>query len=117
MVREGRLKMTEVRLTLRLLIPDKKGITKRIAEAIQEAGGRIKQSRLKKQMRGMSESEIDITYGSDLFLPSILSALGRIPGVALLGSAASPQGLVSAGSGGGPAKGSVQGGSTPKPVT
>ena len=91
--------MTQMVSTLRLLIPDKKGIYKRITAAVQEAGGQIKHSRLKKQMRGMSEAEIDITHGNDLVLPSILSALGRIPGVALIGAPTGARGVVPAGAG------------------
>jgi glycine cleavage system regulatory protein len=108
--------MDEMVLILRLLISDKKGIYKRISAAVQEAGGHIKHSRLKKQMRGLSEAEIDISYGSDLFLPSILAALGRIPGVALLGSPTSARGVVSAGSTGAPTKAALMGNPTPDPA-
>jgi hypothetical protein len=80
------LETTFMNETLRLLIPDKKGILKRIEAAVRTGGGQFQQSRLKRQMRGMSEAEIDITYESDLFLPPILSLLGAIPGVALLGA-------------------------------
>jgi hypothetical protein len=71
--------------TLRLLIPDKRGIYKRIEAAVEAGGGRIKHSRLKRQMRGMTEAEIEVLYDNDLFFESILSSLGRVPGVALLG--------------------------------
>jgi hypothetical protein len=82
--------------TLRLLIPDKKGIYKRIDSAVREAGGQIRHSRLNRQMRGMSEAEIDVICGSDQLLQSILSMLGKIPGVALIGSpTTSPSGPTS----------------------
>ena len=98
-MKEDRLKMAEMVSTLRLLIPDKKGIYKRITAAVQEGGGQIKHSRLKKQMRGRSEEEIDITYGNDSVLPSIMSALGRIPGVALIGAPTGARRVVPAGAG------------------
>jgi len=75
-----------MKATLRLLIPDKKGIYKRIDSVVREGGGQIKHSRLNRQMRGMSEAEIDLICASEPVLQLILSLLGRIPGVALLGT-------------------------------
>ena len=73
---------------LRLLISDKKGIYKRIEAAVKTSGGQIKHSRLAKQMRGMTEAELRVTFEGEQILQTILTAVGRIPGVALLGAPA-----------------------------
>lgn len=75
-----------MKATLRLLIPDKKGIYKRIDSAVKESGGHIKHSRLAKQMRGMTEAEVDVVFENDLILTAIVTTVGRVPGVALLGT-------------------------------
>lgn len=77
-----------MKATLRLLIPDKKGIYKRIDAAVNASGGKIKHSRLARQMRGMSEAEVDVVFESELILTAIVTSIGRIPGVALLGAPA-----------------------------
>ena len=70
---------------LRLLIPDKKGIHKRIDAVVREGGAEVLHFRIRREMRGMSEAEIEITRLNEEILPSILSLVGRIPGVTLLG--------------------------------
>jgi len=80
------LEIIRMKTTVRLLITDKKGIHRRIEAAVQGGGGKIQSTRLKRQMRGMSEAEIDITYESTLCFSSIMSSLGRVPVVALLGT-------------------------------
>ncbi len=78
--------MIAMNATFRLLIPDKKGIYKRLEAAVKLGGGQIKHSRSKRQMRGMTEAEMDISYETDLLFQSIVTSLGRVPGVALLGT-------------------------------
>lgn len=75
-----------MKATLRLLIPDKKGIYRRIDAAVKASGGRVNHSRLAKQMRGMTEAEVDVSFECDLILTAIVTAVGRVPGVALLGA-------------------------------
>ena len=81
-----------MKATLRLLIPDKKGIYKRIEAAVKMSGGQVKHSRLTRQMRGMTEAEVDVGFETNLIFTAILGALGRIPGVALLGAPTVNQG-------------------------
>ncbi|MBI3855192.1 MAG: hypothetical protein HY293_05825 [Planctomycetes bacterium] len=73
-------------MTLRLLTTDKKGIGKRIADSVRAAGGKVEQQRLKRELRGMSETEIVVSFGSEALRRTILDSVGRIPGVALIGS-------------------------------
>ena len=70
--------------TLRLLIPEKKGIRKRIESALKEGGVELIDFRIRKEMRGIRDAEIEIVYASETLLPFVLSQLGRMPGVALL---------------------------------
>jgi hypothetical protein len=70
--------------TLRLLIPDKRGIYKKIQAAVRKAGGQIGHSHLKRQMRGMSEAELEIACESESFMPTIVAAVAKVPGVAVL---------------------------------
>jgi hypothetical protein len=72
--------------TFRLLIPDKKGIYQRLEAAVKLGSGQVKHSRPKRQMRGMTEAEMDISYENDLLFQAIVASLGRVPGVALLGT-------------------------------
>ena len=78
--------------TLRLLIPDQKGIYQRIRAAVRKAGGHIWHSHLRQQIRGMSEAEIEIACESESLVPCIVDSVAKVPGVALLGEASAREG-------------------------
>lgn len=73
-------------MTLRLLVPDKKGIGKRIARAIETAGGRLERQRVRREMRGISETEIVVSVAAEPVRQEVVRSLGEIPGVAVLGA-------------------------------
>lgn len=72
--------------TLRLLLADKKGIQKRIDSAVREEGAKVLHFRVRREMRGMREAQLDIACVDGILLPLVLSRLGKIPGVTLLSS-------------------------------
>ena len=71
-------------LTLRMITPDKRGIGRRIKDAVQAAGGRVLSLGNVREMRGMSETEARLTAPNDELLQEAVAALGRIPGIAIL---------------------------------
>lgn len=73
-------------MTLRLLTPDKKGLARRLTEAVASAGGKIEQNRVKREMRGMSETEIVVSFAHPSMQRDIVDSIGQVPGVALLGT-------------------------------
>jgi hypothetical protein len=70
--------------TLRLLIPEKKGIRKRIEAVMKEGGVEVVEFRIRKELQGIRDAETEIVYANETLLPFVLSQLGRMPGVALL---------------------------------
>lgn len=73
-------------MTLRLLVPEKKGIAKRIARAIEGAGGRVERQRVRREMRGMSETEIVVSVAAEPLRQEVFRSLGSVAGVAILGA-------------------------------
>lgn len=73
-------------MTLRLLVPEKKGIAKRIARAIESAGGRVERQRVRREMRGMSETEIVVSVAAEPLRQEVFRSLGSVAGVAILGA-------------------------------
>ena len=71
-------------LKLRMITPDKRGIVRRIKDAVQAAGGRVLSLGNVREMRGMNETEARLTAPNDEFLQEAVAALGRIPGIASL---------------------------------
>lgn len=71
-------------MTVRLLVPEKKGISKRISQAVSMAGGSVEQARLQRKMRGMRETEIVVSFAQESLWPAVLQSLGEIPGIAIL---------------------------------
>lgn len=73
-----------LQVTLRLLTPDKKGIAKRIREAIASAGGTVSRIRDIRQMRGMSETEVELAVPIETGIEPIAESLDRLSGVAVV---------------------------------
>jgi len=73
------------RLTLHLLVPDKKGVGKRISDAVGAAGGRIESTLVRREMRGMRETEIKVSFVHDSMGLAIVQSLAHISGIALVG--------------------------------
>jgi len=71
---------------LRLLMPGKKGIGKRISQAISEAGGRVESTWVVREMRGMNETELRVSCVSESLRGAIVQSLGQVSGVALIGT-------------------------------
>jgi hypothetical protein len=71
-------------LKLRLITPDKRGIGRRIKEAVQAAGGKVLSLGALREMRGMNETEVRLAAPSDELLQEAVAALGRISGIAIL---------------------------------
>jgi hypothetical protein len=65
-------------------MPDKKGIAKRTAQALESAGARVEETRVKREMRGMSETEMVISFAQESLRESIVQSLEGVPGVTLL---------------------------------
>jgi len=79
-------KAINVKGSLRVLIPDKKGVGKRISQAIRLAGGEVEHLRVRREMRGMTETEIVVSFSHACLWSAIIQSLGQVPGVALLNS-------------------------------
>ncbi len=71
-------------LKLRMITPDKRGIGRRIKDAVQAAGGKVLSLGNVREMRGMSETEARLTAPNAELLQEAVAALGRIPGIAIL---------------------------------
>lgn len=71
-------------LKLRMITPDKRGIGRRIKEVVHAAGARVLSLGTVREMRGMNETEARLTASSDELLQDAVTALGRIPGIAIL---------------------------------
>jgi glycine cleavage system regulatory protein len=75
-----------MQINIRLLTPDKKAIAKRLAAAVESAGGKIQDLHVIRRMRGMNETSIRISLADDRLKKAALDSLGQIPGVAVLSS-------------------------------
>ena len=73
-----------MRISIRLLIPEKKGIARRLAEAVESAGGKVEEIRATRKLRGMSETTVLVNVVDERLYKPIIEALGQIPGVAVL---------------------------------
>jgi hypothetical protein len=73
--------------TLRLVIPDQKGIYRRIQVAVRKAGGHLLHSHLREKMPGLSEAEIEIACESESLVAGIVDSVAKVPGVTVLGDA------------------------------
>jgi len=73
-------------MTLRILTPEKKGIARRITQAVEAAGGRVEQNRVRRELRGMTETELVISFVQESMRQAIVASLGSVSGIVLLGS-------------------------------
>lgn len=71
-------------LRITMITPDKRGIGRRIKEAVQAAGGRVLSLGAVREMRGMNETGARLTAPSDAVLREVIASIGRIPGIAIL---------------------------------
>ena len=71
-------------LKITMLTPDKRGIGRRIKEAVLAAGGRVLSIGAVREMRGMNETGARLTAPSNAILQEVLASIGRISGIAIL---------------------------------
>jgi hypothetical protein len=71
-----------MKVILRVLVPDKKDVSRRIAKEVAEVGGKIDHWHPVIGTGGLSQVEIVISFAHQIFLDAILRAVERIPGVA-----------------------------------
>jgi len=73
-----------MKATLRLLIPKKRGSRKRIEAVMREGGVQVAGFRVRKEIQGIRDAEIEITYVDQKGLTSALARVDSVPGVVLL---------------------------------
>ncbi len=76
--------ISAVRINIRLLTPDKKGIARRITAAIESVGGIVVDIHVARKMRGMSETAVAVTLADAGLRKPVIDSLGAVPGVAIL---------------------------------
>ncbi len=74
-----------MRKRIRLLVPEKKGIGRRIEDAVATHAGRLEHTRIARPLRGVTVTEILVQCVDSAAFEAILRALERLPSVAVVG--------------------------------
>ena len=74
---------------LRLLLPDKKGVERKVKAAVAANGGRVLSLTVAREMRGQNEVDLRVVLESGTDLPLIIQTLERVS-VTVVGVAGGP---------------------------
>jgi hypothetical protein len=79
-----------MQVRVKILAPGKKGINRKIASAVESAGGKVHDLCISRKMKGMNEISFRMNVENEGLKQSAIQALGEIPGIALLEAADLP---------------------------
>lgn len=71
--------------TLRLLVPRKQGVGRRINDAIASARGVVEHTRIARPMRGITVTEITVSCADAAAAAAVVQAVERLKSVTIVG--------------------------------
>lgn len=74
-----------VRKTIRLLVPQKRGLVRRIDEVVASAGGTIEHTRIARPMRSVTVTEITVSCADASVMAGIIQSLVHLRSVTVVG--------------------------------
>ena len=66
-----------MKLKLKLLVPDKKGVGRRVKDAVKANGGTLRSFVVTREMRGVTEMDLSLDVESEAALTPVVEALER----------------------------------------